>query len=276
MINRYKGEYLMKKILLVILILIVFVPVVVGAEILSNPGFQVGKKNLFVGIEYSHSLHEYDLDTNDLATTTERVSLKVTTGLSEWFDIFVKAGGSRLILDYENNNYVYNNLGYASKNFDSDMNIGFGAGGRLRLLNFVDSRTRVYVQGGGYYVKNDGDIEWHGIETFIKEREIKWADLYVGIGVAKRMDFVDLNFGVGFSEIKWWIKDTDVTKVGGIERNRLTKDERDSFESKAPVFGFIGLDFVLPYEYRISAQAGIRNMDDVEFSIAISQGLERD
>ena len=57
---------------------------------------------------------------------------------------------------------------------------------------------------------------------------------------------------------------------------KTKKPWRDSFENQSPVFGFFGLDFVLPYEYKISAQAGIRNIDEAEFSIALSQGLLKD
>lgn len=240
------------------------------SDMLGNPGFQVGKKNLFVGVEYSNIIHEYELDTNGLETISERINLKATTGITDWFDIFVKAGGADLTLDYQDKHN-------ATKNFESDMNVGFGVGGRLRLLNFVDSRTRVFLQGGGYFFKTNGDIQWQMDTTTSSstERDIKWADMYAGVGVAKRMDFIDLNFGVGFSQIKWWISDVEVTKVGSA-LNKVTRPERSSIESKNPIFGFIGLDFILPYEYRISAQAGIRNMDEAEFSIAISQGLERE
>ncbi len=261
----------MRKISTVLFILIIAAPAMIFADMLGNPWVQVGKKNLFVGVEYSSAIHDYELDTNGLETSSERINLKVTTGLTEWFDIFVKVGGASLMLDYAKESD-------ASKNFDSEMNIGFGGGGRLQLMNFVDSGTRVFIQGGGFYFQVDDDIQWQrGAETtFSKEREIKWADLYAGLGVAKRMDFIDLNFGFGVSAIKWWINDVNVTKESGIETRRIIKDERDSFETKTPLFGFIGLDFVLPYEYRISAQAGVRNLDEAEFSIAISQGLEKD
>jgi len=268
----------MKRTYAVLLILTLMTPCLLHADILGNPGFQVGSKNLFVGVEYTSILQKFDLDTSDLETSSERASLKVTTGLSDNIDIFLKVGGGSLKLDYENNNYLYKNVnyGYAIKNYDSDMNIGFGGGTRIRLMNFVDSGIRVFAQGGGYYFQTDDDIHWQtGSGTFIKEREIKWADIYGGLGIAKRFDFIDLNFGVGFSEIKWWIKDVDVNKFGS-STTRTTIPERDSFEYKSPVFGFIGIDFVLPHEYRISAQAGIRNLDEAEFSVAISQGLEKD
>lgn len=268
----------MKRLYAVLLIFTLLPPCILHADILGNPGFQVGSKNLFVGVEYTSIMQKFDLDTSDLETSSERISLKVTTGLSDNFDIFLKAGGAKLNLDYAGNNYVYQNVnyGYADKNYDSDMNVGFGGGARLRLLNFVDSGIRVFVHGGGYYFQTDGEIHWQtGAGTFIKEREVKWADIYGGLGLAKRFDYIDVNIGVGFSEIKWWINDVDVTKVGS-STTRTTVPERDSFEYKSPVFGFIGFDFVLPHEYRISAQAGIRNLDEAEFSIAVSQGLEKD
>lgn len=259
----------MKKIITFLLILMVFVPNLIFADMLGNPGEQIGKKNLFVGVEYSSNMHIYDLDTTKgLETSSERISLKVTAGLNDWLDIFVKAGGASLMLDYKKE-------GNAIKNFDSSMSAGFGAGTRIRLLNFVDSGTRVFFQGGGFFFKADDDfILQNDVQTKRVEREIKWADLYAGLGIVKRMDFIDLNFGIGFSEIKWWINDVEIYKVGGIEQKRITKPERDSFETKTPVFGFIGLDFILPYKYRISAQAGIRNLEEAEFSIALSQGLE--
>lgn len=260
----------MRKVTAILFILVIFFPESLFADMLGNPGEQVGKKNLFVGVEFSSILHSYDLDTDGIDTSSERVSLKVTTGLRDWFDIFVKVGGANLMLDYKKQ-------GNAVKNFDSDMNVGFGGGGRLRLLNFVDSETRVFIQGGGFYFTTSDDIQWQpdSITTLTKERDIKWVDLYAGLGIVKRMDFIDLNFGVGFSEIKWWINDVEIIKMGFAE-TRKTIPERDSFEAKSPVFGFIGLDFILPLEYRISAQAGVRNLDEFEFGIAISQGLERD
>ena len=255
----------MKNILTAIFILMVFPPNHICADMLGNPGVQVGGKNLFVGIEYSSIMHEYKLDTNGIETTSERVSLKVTAGLSDWFDIFVKAGAANLMLDYKKERN-------AIKNFDSDFSAGFGLGGRLRLFNFVDSETRVFVQGGGYLFKSEDDFRYKEEDKTINtDREIKWADMYFGFGIAKRMDFIDLNFGVGYSQIKWWINDVEY------DGNReTTLDQRDSFDSLNPIYGFIGLDFILPYEYRISAQVGIRNMDEAEFSVALSQGLEKD
>jgi hypothetical protein len=241
----------------------------VQADMLGNPGVMVGKKNLFVGAEYSSILHEYKLDTKGIDTSSERVNLKVTTGVTDWLDIFVKGGGANLTLDYKAESN-------AIKNFDSDFGAGFGGGVRVRLLNFVDSGTRMFFHGGGYFFKADDNIIWQSdvTKTVSTDREIKWADMYASLGIAKRIDFIDLNFGVGFSEIKWWINDVEKTKTGSAE-SKLTIPERKSFESRSPVFGFVGIDFVLPYEYRISAQAGIRNVDEAEFSVAISQGLER-
>jgi len=260
----------MKNIYIGLWIFLLVCPGILYADMLSNPGVQVGKKNLSVGLEYSTVMHTYDLDTDGLDTTSDRISLKFTTGLTDWLDIFVKGGGANLILDYKQESN-------ALKNYDSDFGVGFGAGARLRLMNFMDSQTRVFLQGGGFFFKTDGAIEWETdvLSSLKKERELEWADMYVGMGIAKRMDFIDLNFGVGFSQIYWRMQDTDVQLTGSaITRSLLP--ERDSFESLNPVFGFIGLDFVLPYEYRISAQAGIRNLDEAEFSIAISQGLERE
>ena len=38
--------------------------------------------------------------------------------------------------------------------------------------------------------------------------------------------------------------------------------------------GLAMFDFILPHEYRLSAQAGVRNIDEAQFSVAISQGFE--
>ena len=265
-----KGKKLMKNIIAAFFILMIFYPGILSADMLSNPGVQVGKKNLFVGIEYSQIMHEYELDTDGLETLSERVSLKVTTGLNDWLDIFVKAGGASLMLDYKEESG-------AVKNYDSNMQAGLGAGARLRLFDFEDSRTRIFLQGGGFFFKTNDDIQWQrdALTTFTIDRDVKWLDMYAGMGIAKRMDYVDLNIGVGFSQIKWWVQDVEMTKIGNAVTSS-TKPERNSFERLNPIYGFIGLDFVLPYEYRISAQVGIRNMDEAEFSIAISQGLEKD
>ena len=258
----------MKKFVLLLIIMSIIVPQSLYAEMIGNPGEQVGKKNLFVGLEYSSILHNFDLDTSGVDTSSERMSLKVTTGLNDWFDIFLKAGGASLMIDYKKQSN-------AIKNFDSNMNIGFGGGGRLRLLNFVDSETRVFLQGGAFYFTSSDDAEWqtNAISTRTIERDMKWIDMYAALGVAKRMDFIDLNFGLGFSQVKWWMNDIEITQTGNAKTSK-TLDERDSFESKTPLFGFVGIDFILPHEYRLSAQAGVRNIDEAQFSVAISQGLE--
>ena len=261
----------MKNMCLCFIMLLVFIPKAGLPDILGNPGTQVGKKNLFVGIEYSSSTHVYNLDTKDLNTSSERIALKVTTGLSEWMDIYIKGGGANLLLDYKGKDIE------ATKNFDTDFGAGFGAGGRIRLFNFVDSGTRIFLQGGGFYFKVSDNIVWDRYDGSIdtKERDIKWVDLYAGLGISKRFEYIDLTFGVGFSNIWWELNDVDLTK-SGTSVSRIPRSKRDSFETVNPVFGFIGLDFVLPHEYRISAQAGIRNVDEAEFSIALSQGIERD
>ncbi len=260
----------MKKMFLLLIVLSMLIQPSVSAEMIGNPQEQVGKKNLFVGLEFSSIFHNFDLDTNSgVDTSSERMTLKVTTGLSEWFDIFLKAGGASLMMDYEKESN-------AVKNFDSTMNVGFGGGGRIRLLNFVDSEMRVFAQGGAYYFTSSDDIMWEmsAISNRTIERDMKWIDMYGAVGVVKRMDFIDLNFGLGFSQVKWWMNDTEINKTGTAE-TRSVLEERDSFESKSPLFGFVGIDFILPLEYRLSAQAGVRNIDEAQFSIAISQGLEQ-
>ena len=235
----------------------------------SNPGTNIGKKNLVVGAEYSQVMHSYELDVNELPTVNERFKLKVTAGLTDWFDVYVEGGGAGLMLDYKEND------ANAVKNFDSDYKAGLGLGARVQLLNFLNSQTRVFLQGGGFYFKTDDTVSWDYIDrTLIKNRDMKWADLYIGLGVVKRIDFMDVSVGVGYSEIKWWMRDTIEIHEG----NAVTWDKkpwRDSFEISNPVFGFLGLDFILPYEYRISLQAGITNIDNIGFSAALSQGLER-
>lgn len=231
----------------------------------GNPGTNIGKKNLVVGVEYSQIMHTYELDVNKLPTVNERFKLRVTAGLTDWFDIYVEGGGAGLMLDYKEND------ANAVKNFDSDFKAGLGLGTRIQLLNFLNSQTRVFLQGGGFYFKTDDTINWGSI---IKNRDMKWADLYIGLGVVKRIDFMDVSAGVGFSDIKWWMRDTIEEHVG----NAIHWDKkpwRDSFEISNPVFGFLGFDFILPYEYRISLQAGITNIDDIGFSVALSQGLEK-
>jgi hypothetical protein len=267
----------MKRVIAASALILIGLPGLLCADMLGNPGNQVGRKNLVVGAEFSAITQTYDIDTTDLDLASERANLKVTTGLTDWLDVFVKVGAGDLIMKYKENNYSYNALGYAVSNYESDMNVGFGGGGRLRLINRVDSGFRIFVQGGAYYFKTNGEISWKtdAVTTFTKERDTKWLDLYAGIGAAKRIDYIDLHVGVGISQVHWWIQDTDVTKVGSSE-SRFIRPERDSWESMNPLFGFFGVDFVLPHEYRLSIQAGVRNMDNAEFSVAISQGLERE
>ncbi len=272
----------MKKVYAFFLMLIICIPAQGWTDMLGNPGTQVGEKNLFVGIEYSSALKVYDIDTRDIETTSERATLKITTGLSDWFDFFVKVGGVNLTMNYKEAEYVYKtsggteNWGNATKNFESDYTAGFGAGTRIRLLNFVNSDTRVYFQGGGFFLKAKDNIQWEISRGSInKERDIKLFDLYAGLGIAKKMDYIDLPFGVGLSEV-WWELDDVNSESTGSSTIRTHIPKRDSFESKNPFFGFIGLDFILPNEYRISLQAGMRNIDEGEFSVAISQGLPKD
>ncbi|MFC1608446.1 hypothetical protein ACFL47_10805 [Candidatus Latescibacterota bacterium] len=243
-----------------------------SAQYFSNPGTNVGKKNLVVGVEYSQIMHTYDLDASEIPTSSERVKLKITAGLSEWLDIYIEGGGAGLLLDYKENDPD------VSKNFDSDMNAGIGLGARIRLKNFQNSQTRVFLQGGGFYFKTDDILEWgYAVEPLTKRRDIKWADMYVGLGVVKTIDFIDLSFGIGYSQIKWWMRDYveqyDSSTGGTIN---LKQSWRDSYESPKPVFGFIGLDFILPYEYKVSVQTGLTGMDDFGFSVSLSQGLEKD
>ena len=260
----------MRNSIAVSLVLLLLCPGMITAELFSNPGTNIGKKNLVVGVEYSQFIHGYEFDTKELPTASGRVKLKVTAGLSDWFDLYVEGGGASLLLDYAEND------GNTTKNFDADFNGGLGLGARIRLLNFPNSQTRVFLQGGCFYFKTDDTIEWEYIDRkLVKNRDLKWADLYVGLGIVKRIDFVDLSFGLGFSEIKWWMRDN----VEVHEGNAITWDKqswRDSFELSNPVFGFLGMDFILPYQYRVSLQAGLTGIDDYGFSVALSQGLEKD
>ena len=261
----------MKNVIAVFIVIMICFPCSVWAELFNNPASNVGKKNLVVGAEYQSIRQEFELDeAKAFPVSSERIQLKVTAGLTDWFDIYIKGGGADLLLDYKENTTN------VTKNYESKMAGGVGVGARLRLLNYPDSGFRVFVQGGGFYYKTDGSIERNILTgTEITNRDMKWADYYAGLGIVKRIDFVDLTLGVGFSQIQWWMKDTIETHEGNVT-SWVKKSWRDSFENQTPVFGFIGLDFVLPYEYRISAQAGIRNIDEAEFSIALSQGLLRD
>jgi len=272
----------MKRAIAASALLLMGLPGLLFADMLGNPGTQVGKKNLVVGAEFSAVTQTYDIDTTDLDIASERANLKVTTGLTDWLDVFIKIGAGNLTMKYKDNNYSYTAHGFdvsgnAVSNYESDMNVGFGGGGRIRLLNRVDSGFRIFVQGGAYYLKTNGEASWEtdAVTTFTKERDTKWLDVYAGAGIAKRMDYIDLHAGVGFSQVHWWIQDTDVIKVVNSESSFI-RPERDSWEMKNPIFGFLGVDFVLPHEYRLSVQAGVRNMENAEFSVAISQGLDRD
>jgi len=268
---------------LITLLMLLFVSQAAHSEMFANPGTQVGYKNLFVGIEYSTLSQVYDIDTLDLTTQSERVTVKVTTGLSDWFDLYFRAGGASLTMDYKENNYVYqtssgsSTWGNASKNFDSDFVPGFGAGIRMRLMNFENARTRVFFQGSGFFIKADDTIQWDLDDgsMMTKNREIKWADFNAGLGMVKRMDYIDFTFGIGFSEIWWEITDENRQEIGtATVRNQVPS--RDSFEMNNPVYGFVGIDFVLPLEYRLSLMAGVKNSDEAEFSVSLSQGLDRD
>ncbi len=261
----------MRNTLTALLALCLWAPGIPEAELFTNPATNIGKKNLFVGAEYSSITSVYDLDSSDLPVTSERALLRVTAGLTDWLDLYIKGGGVKLSLDYMDRDDT------VTQNFNpSKMKPGFGAGTRIRLLDFVNSGTQVFVQGGGFYFNTEGSVLWNYPGKVVeKSREMRWLDLYAGIGVSKRIDFVDLNFGIGFSEIKWWIKD-DVREKMGAVTSTVHNPWRDSFETRNPAVGFFGIDFVLPHEYRLSAQAGIRSMDAAQFTIAVSQGLERD
>lgn len=257
--------------LIALLALCLWAPDAPRAELFTNPATNIGKKNLFVGAEYSSISSIYDLDTSELPVTSERALIRVTAGLTDWLDLYIKGGGVNLRLDYQELDDS------VIRNYDTPkMKPGFGLGTRVRLLNFVNSGTQVFLQGGGFYFNSDGSVLWsYPGKTVEKSREMRWLDLYAGIGMTRRIDFVDLNFGVGLSEIKWWIKDDVREKIGQVTSTVHTP-WRDSFETKSPVVGFFGLDFVLPHAYRLSAQAGIRSMDAAQFTIAVSQGLERE
>ncbi len=261
----------MKRILVGALLLTLGVTPALRAELFTNPAVNVGGKNLFVGAEYSSVASEYNLDTKDLPITSHRALLKVTAGLTDWLDIYLKGGGVDLLLDYESLD------DHVSQNFDTGkMRPGFGAGTRIQLLNHVDSGTRVFLQGGGFFFTAKGSAEWnYEGSTVVKDRSMRWLDLNVGVGVSKRIDFIDLNAGLGLSEIKWWIKDTKRERIGTVTSSTISP-WRDSFETRNPVMGFLGLDFILPHEYRLSAQAGIRSMDAAEITVSVSQGLEKE
>ncbi len=266
-----------------VIVLLLFVSGAAYGEMFANPGSQVGYKNLYVGLEYSTVTQVYDIDTSDLDLSSERAFLKVTTGLSDWFDIYFRAGGATLDMDYKKNNYIYKTStgstrwGNASKNFESDYVPAFGAGARMRIMNFENSRTRVFVQGGGLMFKADDNITWDLDDgsMMTKNREMKFVDINVGAGLVKRLEYADLTIGAGFSEIWWEINDENLQKIGtATVRNQVPA--RDSFETKSPAYGFIGLDFILPREYRISLMANVKNADEAEFSVSLSQGLQRD
>jgi hypothetical protein len=258
----------MKRVILGLFMFLVLVPAGSRAELFTDPAVNVGKKNLVVGAEYSGIRNEYDLDTKDLPVQSQRALLKATTGLTDWFDIYIKGGGASLLLNYKE---VDSSV---TKNFDSKMEFGAGAGARLRLLNSVNSRTQLFIQGGGFFFKNSGTIEKsNNIVQTTTNRTIQWLDLNAGIGISKRVDYAEFNIGLGFSDIKWWLDDTVMQKTGSATSTGQSK--RDSFEIKNPLFGFFGIDFILPLEYRISIQAGIRNSNSGEFTVAVSQGLEK-
>lgn len=261
----------MKNILVGALLLTLCAPPALRAELFTNPSANIGKKNLFVGAEFSSVMSEYDLDASELPISSQRALLKVTAGLTDWLDVYVKGGGVTLRLDYReiDDNVV--------SNFDTDkMKPGFGAGTRIRILNHVNTGTRVFLQGGGFFFNANESIEWsYPGKTVIKDRDMRWLDLYAGIGISRRIDFIDLNAGIGFQEIKWWIKDNVNERIGTVTSTSRTP-WRDSFETKNPVVGFLGIDFILPYEYRLSVQSGFRNMENAEITISVSQGLEKD
>jgi hypothetical protein len=252
-------------------LLLFFMPVALEAQLFTDPASNIGKKNLVVGAEYSSISSTYDLDTSDLPITSQRALLKVTAGLADWLDIYFKGGGVSLLLDYKEIDDT------VVKNFNPNkMQPGFGAGTRIQIMNLVNSGTRVFFEGGGFFFKTNDNIEWsYPGKAVENDREMRWLDLYAGVGVSRRIDFVDLNFGIGLSEIKWWMKDDVREKVGTVT-STVRSPWRDSFETRNPVLGFLGIDFVLPHEYRISAQAGIRNLDNAMVTVSVSQGLEKD
>jgi hypothetical protein len=251
-------------------IMLLFAPAALEAQLFTDPATNIGEKNLYVGAEYSSIMSEYDLDASNVPIISRRALIKVTAGLTDRIDVWVKGGGVGLRLDYKQND---DNV---TKNFDpSNMKPGFGAGTRIQLRNFEDSGTRVFFEGGGFYFTADDNIEWsYPGKTKQDNRSMRWLDLFAGIGVAKRIDFVDVNCGIGLTEIRWWMQDDTSEKVGSVT-STVKNPWRDSFEWKNPVLGFFGIDFVLPQEYRISVQAGIRSMNDAAITVSLSQGLDK-
>jgi hypothetical protein len=259
----------MKRTVALTLAVILVLPMAAWSQMAGNPMEQVGKRNLFVGLEYSTKVHEYKLDTSALETTRDIAAIKVTTGLSDWLDIYLKGGAAALTLDYVKESS-------ALSNYESNYGAGFGGGVRMQLWDFVNSETRVFLQGDGFVFNSSDSIEWNRLDgsTFTKDRDITWADLSIVLGVTKRWDYVDLTIGAGFSSVWWEFEDVEITQSGSAV-SIIPLAARNSFESKDPMFGVIGVDFILPFEYRLSVQTGVTDSEQASFSVAISQGLEQ-
>ena len=92
----------MKNVIAVFCVIMICFPWSAGAELFNNPASNVGKKNLVVGAEFQSIRQEFELDeAKTFPVSSERIQLKVTAGLTDWFDIYIKGGGADLLLDYK-------------------------------------------------------------------------------------------------------------------------------------------------------------------------------
>ncbi len=252
-------------------ILIITVLLLTGSasgNLIGNPGVNVGKKNLVVGFEYSYMSRELET-----MTYSNRYLLKATTGLSDWFDIYLTGGAADLKMNY----YQNSSMGSTLYDYSSNASVGAGFGVRIQLMNFENRNTRVFIMGDVFGFRTNGEFieDMGGGQQNVLQRETLWIDGRFALGITFGFEILELSFGAGAAGVQRRIDDVKITRTT-LTSSEVLLARTEPFDYPKAAFGFIGLDFVLPLEYRLSFQIEGHNLEEGRISFAISQGLEKD
>ena len=240
-----------------------------SGNLIGNPGMNVGKKNLVVGLEYSYMSRKLET-----MTYSNRYLLKATTGLSEWLDIYLTGGGADLSMDYYESKSKVNSTIY---DYSSNASGGVGFGVRMRIMNFENRNTRVFIMGDIFGFRTNGEFieDLGGGQQNVLQRDTIWIDGRCALGITFGFELVELSFGVGAAGVQRRMDDVKITR-SALTSTKVPQARTEPLDYPKPAFGFIGFDFILPLEYRLSFQISGHNIDEGRFSFAISQGLEKD